>query len=292
MSDTNAPRVIADSVGSRAPRVAAVIPCFNDGVLVGEAVDSVAAARDVELVVVDDGSTEPQTQRVLEAMTARGIHVLRQPNAGLAAARMAGVAATSAPYVFDLDADDLAAPGALEAMADLLDGDPTAAVCYGDYEEFGDTQLIRITPETIDPFRLAYTNEYPVTALFRRGPLIAAGGWRDVGVGYEDWRLWMTFAERGYRGLHAGRGVLTYRRRLHGERMLTAAKANHRDLYRTLRSEHPLLFAQLAHHRRASPMSAPRKLLYPVLYGGRPRFAFERRVKAWLDRVGVWTLRG
>jgi glycosyltransferase involved in cell wall biosynthesis len=276
----------------RPPDVAVIIPCFNDGVLLPEAVASVRGAEDVEIVIVDDGSTDQYTQRVLADLAERGTPVLHQDNAGLSAARMAGVRATSASYIYNLDADDLAPADALRTMADRMDADPETAVCYGDYEEFGDFELIRAVPPTIDPFRLAYTNEYPVTALFRRSVLEAVGGWRHLGAGYEDWGLWMTLAERGCRGVHAGPGVITFRKRLHGSRMLGAAKADHRTLYRALRREHPSLFDELPAHRRTSSLSPLRKLLYPVLYGGRRRFPFERRVKTWLDRVGIWTLRG
>jgi glycosyltransferase involved in cell wall biosynthesis len=277
---------------TRPPRIAVVIPCYNDGILLPEAVSSAAGAGGVELVVVDDGSTDPGTRRVLADLAAQGVSVLRQDNAGLSAARMAGVGATSAPYVYNLDADDLAAAEALGEMADRLDADPEAAVCYGDYREFGDSELTRLVPHTIDPFRVAYTNEYPVTALFRRSALEAAGGWRHLGAGYEDWGLWMTLAEGGCRGVHAGAGVLTFHKRLHGQRMLGTAKADHRELYRALRREHPRLFADLAAHRRRSSLSPSRKLLYPVIYGGRRRYRFEGKVKAWLDRTGIWTLRG
>jgi glycosyltransferase involved in cell wall biosynthesis len=229
---------------------------------------------------------------VLKALAEQGIAVLRQDNAGLSAARMAGVRATTAPYIYNLDADDLAVPGALKIMADRLDADLEAAVSYGDYEEFGESKLTRLVPEAVDPYRLAYTNEYPVTALFRRDTLEAVGGWRHIGAGYEDWRLWMTLAERGYRGAYAGPGILTFRKRMHGRRMLGEAKADHQVLYRALRRDHPRLFAELAPHRRASNLSWLRKLLYPMLYGGRRRFRFEGRVKGWLDSAGIWTLRG
>ena len=269
-----------------------VIPCYNDGAVLPEAVASVRGVEGVETVVVDDGSTDEHTRRVLADLTAQGTFVLRQDNAGLSAARMAGVRATSAPYVYNLDADDLAVGQTLRTMAERLDGDPEAAVCYGDYQEFGDHELLRLVPPTIDPLRLAYTNEYPVTAMFRRSVLEAVGGWRHLGAGYEDWGLWMALAERGCRGVHAGPRVLTFRKRLHGTRMLGAAKADHRALYAALRREHPRLFAELPAHRRASELSRARKLLYPVLYGGRRRFPFEQRVKTWLDRAGIWTLRG
>jgi glycosyltransferase involved in cell wall biosynthesis len=284
------PAPVQESV--RRLRVAVIIPCYNDGALLPEAVASVQGAEGVETVIVDDGSSDPHTQGVLADLAARGARVLHQDNAGLSAARMAGVRATSAPYVYNLDADDLALPGVLAKMADRMDEDPETAVCYGDYQEFGDTELIRLVPPTIDPFRLAYTNEYPVTALFRRSTLEAVGGWRHLGAGYEDWGLWMALAERGCRGTHAGPGALTFRKRLHGHRMLGVAKADHRTLYQALRREHPDLFAELPAHRRASQLSPVRKLLYPVIYGARRRFRFESHVKAWLDRAGVWTLRG
>ena len=105
---------------------AVVIPCWNDGETVG---DTVASARDQadELLVVDDGSTDPATLAVLERLRADGVGVLRVENGGPSAARMAGLAGTTAPYVFPLDADDELVPGALAALAHALDGHPRAA---------------------------------------------------------------------------------------------------------------------------------------------------------------------
>jgi hypothetical protein len=73
--------------------------------------------------------------------------------------------------------------------------------------------------------------------------------------------------------------------------MLDAARRRHREMYRGLRRAHPRLFGRIAEYRRNSDLSLPRKLLYPVVYGGRPRLPFERAVKLFLDRLGVWTLR-
>jgi glycosyltransferase involved in cell wall biosynthesis len=274
------------------PRVAVVLPCHDDGPLLLEALASLSGAEPLEVVVVDDASADPETVEILERLQAEGTHVVRhERNRGLAEARNTGLRSTSAPYLFPLDSDDLAEPDALSRMADLLDADPQAAVCFGDYAEFGAQPLVRAVPDELDPFRLAYTNEYPVSALFRRSALAEAGGWRTVGAGYEDWDLWLALVERGARGVHAGHGLVTYRRRLHGGRMLSAAKREHRELYADLRGAHPALFAGLRRHRRDSPLGHARKLLYPLVYGGRRRFAGEQRIKALLDRLGVWTLR-
>jgi glycosyltransferase involved in cell wall biosynthesis len=276
-------------------RIAVIIPCYNDGELVSEAVRSVVEPEPVEVVLVDDASTDEDTRKVVRRLEQNGTRIVRHElNAGVAAARMTGLGATSARYVFPLDADDLTVEGALSLMADRLDAFPEAAVCYGDYAEFGDSKLVRAVPERLDPFRLAYTNEYPISALFRRSWLESVGGWQGGeyrGSSYEDWNLWMTLAEQGAVALHVGPGVLTYRRRLHGERKLDAGRRRHRALYRELRTNHPRLFADLPEYRRSSDMSPLRKAVYPVVYGGRRRFAVERKVKARLDRLGIWTLR-
>lgn len=275
-----------------APRVAVVIPCFNDGAVLGEALASLREDEPLEIVVVDDASTDPATLDVLAALERAGTRIVRHAvNRHLSAARMTGVAATGAPYVFPLDADDEAVPGALAAMADVLDAQPQVAVVAGDYEEFGTQELLRAVPPTLDPFRIAYCNEYPVSALFRRSALLEAGGWRIGLRGYEDWDLWMSLAQAGLEMAHLGEGGPIYRRRLHGERMLQDVRRRHPAMYRDLRRAHPQLFAELGRHRRASPMPWWRKALYPVVYGGRPRTQAELHVKRWLDEHHLWTLR-
>jgi len=279
-------------VPSDGARVSVVLPCFNDGALLLEALASLHEDEPLEIVVVDDASTDPATLEVLDGLRAEGTRVIRHPdNRHLSASRMTGLAATSARYVYPLDADDQAVPGALAAMADRLDAVPAAAVVAGDYEEFGTQDLLRAVPDELDPFRVAYCNEYPVTAMFRRTVLEHVGGWRTELRGYEDWDLWMTLAERGAHMEHLGHGRPIYRRRLHGTRMLTGARRRHVELYRNLRSAHPRLFAELGEHRRRSSMSWRRKLLYPVVYGGRPRTQTELRLKRWLDEHRLWTLR-
>lgn len=276
---------------SERARIAVLIPCYRDGKLAIETVRSVEESEPVELVVVDDHSEDAMTEAALRQLEAQGVTVIRHDrNIGPAGARATGLKATSAPYVFPLDADDLAVPGVLGRMADLLDLHPEADVCFGDYAEFGESDVIRAVPTGIDPYRLAYANEYPVSSLFRRSVLESIGAW-PLMPAYEDWHLWMTLAERGSTGIHLGPGDVTYRRRLHGSRLLTASKRTHPQLYARLRRDHSRLFANLASHRRHSKLHPARKLIYPIIYGGRRRFAWEARVKAALDRAGVWTLR-
>jgi glycosyltransferase involved in cell wall biosynthesis len=271
-------------------RIAVIIPCYREGDLVLDAVHSVREHEPIELVVVDDGSDDEPTQASLERLESDGVRVVRHDrNRGLSAARSTGLEVTRAPYVFPLDSDDLAVPYVLGQMANRLDEHPEAAVCYGDYVEFGGLERIRAVPTRIDPFRLAYTNEYPASALFRRNVLEGVGGWTPIEA-YEDWHLWMTLAERGMTGLHFGFGLITYRRRLGRQRMLAKAKAFHPRLYARLRADHPRLFNEVAVNRRRSRLHPARKRLYPIIYGSRARFSWEYRVKAVFERLRVWRM--
>src|SRR5215204_7322253 len=101
-------------------RIAVVVPSRDDGQLAIEAVRSIDEREPVEIVVIDDCSTDPAALAALAALAdleAAGVTVIRHTsNRGPAAARMTGLRATRAPYVFSLDSDDLAVPGALSHL--------------------------------------------------------------------------------------------------------------------------------------------------------------------------------
>lgn len=261
-----------DTEAGGAPRVAVVIPCFDDGATVADAVASAAEQEPCEVVVVDDGSKDAETLRVLEELEQKGTRLVRQANAGPAAARMAGVAATSARYVYPLDADDLLAPGALTALADALDSDDGAAAAWGDEETFGSVEVVARQGKNLDPWLVTYVNEVPISSLMRRTALEESGGWA-VRSGYEDWDLWMALAERGYRGIHVPRVVSRYR--MHAPRRWAENKARHAEIYAELRARHaPLFGARAANWRRSrAPLHA--RLLLPAI-ARLPVGAYER----------------
>ena len=272
-------------------RVAVIVPCFNDGTFVTEAVHSIDEREPVELVVVDDGSRDAATAEVLERLASDGVQVVRhEVNRGLSAAHTTGLRSTEAPYVFPLDADDLLMPRVLATMADRLDGHPEAMACFGDHEVFGASRFRRQVPLTIDPYRVAFRNELTASALYRRTMLEAVNAWEPVVAGaagrddfFEDWHLWMSLAERGAAWIHVGRVILVYRRRLHAGRLTNAGEARRREQYRRLKERHTCLFARLREHRRRSPLPLAVKAVYPLIFGDRPRLPLEYRVKRFLE---------
>ncbi len=101
-------------------RVAVIIPSYENGAEAVRAVHSIDEDEAIEIIVVDDGSTEPAARRALQGWSGGGAVIRHGLNQGVSAARMTGLR-QSAPYVFALDADDLAVGGALGRMADRLD---------------------------------------------------------------------------------------------------------------------------------------------------------------------------
>lgn len=117
----------------RSPRVSVVVPCYNYGRFVTEAVDSILAQtfRDYEVIVVDDGSTD-NTPEVLRGITDPRVRVLRKENGGCASARNAGRALARGEFLTFLDADDLWRPTFLERQVAVLDAEPGVSFCFTD----------------------------------------------------------------------------------------------------------------------------------------------------------------
>ena len=244
--------------------IAVVIPCFNDGSTLTEAVYSVRMQDRIdELVVVDDGSTDAETLEVFRALRADGIAVIHRANGGLGAARMTGVEGTSSDYVFCLDADDRLLPGALAQLAGALDRDPTLALSWGDYRLFGDRNWRQETAPSLDPWQISYQNDIPASVMVRRSALAAGSGWELRG-GYEDWDMLMGMAERNERGRRLP--IVVYEYRQHGPRMLGESASRHSEIYSLLRSRHPSLFTKRIAHWRHSDAPWTLKLTLPLIF--------------------------
>jgi glycosyltransferase involved in cell wall biosynthesis len=268
------------------PRIAVIIPCHNDGDLAEEALASIREGELVEVTIVDDGSTDEETLGRLARLDQRGVRVVRRENGGLGAARTTGLANTSAPLVYPLDADDLLEPGALSAMADSLEQDPGIGFVWGDYTIFGDYEGRYRSPDRWLPWTLTYVNPYPVCSMFRRSVLEQAGGWK--GRAYEDWDLWLRLVGLGIQGTRIDRVV--YRRRLSGEtRLLSDARRRHQELYGRIQQANADVFAQRRELRRQERPAAWKRLVYPVLFGPRKYvpFAIEAFLQRSMMRLGT-----
>lgn len=250
-------RDVPKPAAAAVPRVVFIIPCFNHGQFVQDAVRSALAqeAADVRVVVVDDGSTDGTTPAACDhcrlAEPADGphrVHIVHQANAGLPAARNAGVhaAMSFAPehdrLVF-LDADDYVEPSFVRKLCARLSDSDSTSVSHAYCQErlVGLGSGVWNVPEW-DPLLLAVTNLHPVTCVVRRDRFLEVGGF-DAGMrlGYEDWELWLKFAERGWRGVRIAEPLFVWRRHSPST-MIADAVSRHDELYGALIARHREFF--------------------------------------------------
>ena len=229
-----------------APRISVIVPCYNLGRYLSEAVDSVLAQtfQDFEVIVVDDGSTEAETQELVAAFSRPKTRVIRLPHAGLAAARNAGIAAANGDILCALDADDRLAPTFFEKAIAALDRDRSVTFVSAWLRTFGEESW-DWTPSRCDLPTLLWEDTVLTAALVRRDAVLAAGCY-DTAMpvqGDEDWDLWLTLVERGHRGVILPEILFDYRRRAgsmatvcwHGDGHVPLARyriAKHADSYR------------------------------------------------------------
>ena len=198
------------------PAVSVIVPCYNLGQYLDEAVRSVLAQtfQDFEIIVVDDGSTVPVTQTMLRTFAAAKTRVIRTEHRGLAAARNTGIAEATGRYLCALDADDRLRPEFLERTVRVLDGDATLTFCSSWLRTFGDEQW-DWTPRQCDLPALLWENTVLTAALVRRAAVVDIGGYDNdmPEQGDEDWDLWLRLVAAGHGGTIVPEILFDYRRR-------------------------------------------------------------------------------
>jgi glycosyltransferase involved in cell wall biosynthesis len=134
------------------PRVSIIIPCYNAAPWIEETIRSALAQThaDREIIVIDDGSTDDSLRRA-RSFEPLGVQVVRQSNAGAAAARNHGLRLATGDFIQFLDADDLLAPDKIERQLFVLRSCPLAVASarWGRFREnpshatFSDDDLVQ-----------------------------------------------------------------------------------------------------------------------------------------------------
>jgi glycosyltransferase involved in cell wall biosynthesis len=185
------------------PALSVVIPAFNAARHVSQAVDSALQQtfRDVEIVVVDDGSTDDTLARL--APYGERIRIVRQANAGVALARNAGSAAARGRYVAFLDADDVWQPDKTHRQLEALAQEPDARASYTAFQLVADDLTPKEVRRTVrqgslveDLLCLGNVVGTPSTVVCERDLLREVGGFDpDLSLG-ADWDLWLRLSVR------------------------------------------------------------------------------------------------
>jgi glycosyltransferase involved in cell wall biosynthesis len=242
--------VVCEIRHAGAAQVAVLIPLYNYAGTVLETLDSVVRQDlpALSVIVVDDASTDnggQEARSFLEQHAARFIEarvVRHRRNQGLSMARNSGIAWTSEPYLFMLDADNRLRPSALSRLLAALEFSG-AAFAYSQLRWFGDEEGIGIA-DVWEPARLPRGNYIDAMALIRRDALLAVGGYAALADshGWEDYDLWCRFAELGLEGVFLPELLCDYR--VHWTSMLRSRTNIHHDaLMAEMRLRHSVLFS-------------------------------------------------
>jgi glycosyltransferase involved in cell wall biosynthesis len=231
-----------------APLISVVIPCYNHGHFLRDALESVGTpSRSTEIVVVDDGSSDGSSAIAEQYASASPIPVycVRQTNQGLAAARNRGLRESRGRYVVFLDADDRLAPGALDIAAAVVEQHPECFFVFGRCHMMSADGTLLPTPEqpliAHDHYRELLRRNFiwmPAMAMFRREAVELAGGFSSDVNAAADYALYLHIA-RHHPVCDHGQVVAHYRK--HDTNMSGNASRMLRETLSVLRAQRPFL---------------------------------------------------
>ena len=181
-------------------KVSIVIPCHNQGTKLREAVASIEQVRNanlLEVIVVDDGSSDVETRKILDELEQDGHYVLPELNRGLGAARNAGIRRAKGEFILPLGSDNRLRDAYLNEGVSLLKNNICLGVVYADAEYFGDTTG-RSRVQEFDLLSMIRGNFIDTCALFRKKLWEEVGGYDEQmpWTGWEDWDFWLRVAYR------------------------------------------------------------------------------------------------
>ncbi len=195
------------------PTVSVIIPCYNQGQFVDDAVNSVLVQsyQDFEIIIVNDGSTDFLTNDLLSGYLKPKTRVITTENKGLAGARNTGISKAAGQFILPLDADDMIEPRYMEQAVSALEENPQVGIVYGGATLFGGVDTEWTLPNfTIE--RMLVDNIIYCSAFFRKEDWQAVGGYDTQMIyGWEDYEFWLGLIELGREVVKLSENQFCYR---------------------------------------------------------------------------------
>ncbi len=274
--------------GAKNARVSVVIPTYNRGRVVTEAVDSVLSQEygDFELIVVDDGSTD-DTRELLGRYGGR-LTLLSQENRGVSAARNTGIRASRGELIAFLDSDDTWLPGKLTDQVAFFDENPEALICQT--EEIWVRNGKRVNPKKkhrklsgmiFEP-SLALCLVSPSAVMIRRRLLDEVGLFDEELPACEDYDLWLRISRRY--PVHLTETPRIVKRGGHEDQLSRAPRL---DRFRVRAMEKLLLSGELSPEQERAVRAAVREKS-AVYAAGCKKWGREAEALSYLEKVKRW----
>jgi glycosyltransferase involved in cell wall biosynthesis len=227
--------------------VTAVIPCYNDGAYIQEALDSLLNQTIVpdKIIIVDDGSYS-FTLAILKRFTHPILEILYQENKGVCEARNRAIDLAATAYILTLDADDIFEPTFIEkALKVISTQNDVGAVC----SYYQGIHKGKVVTEIIEPLgggvkNFLVQNNGVGNCLLRKSCWEHVNGYDPIfDKGYEDWDFWISILKKGWR-MHVIPEVLFTYRIKDVSRDQTAAALYDQELKTTLFKKHKSLYME------------------------------------------------
>lgn len=187
-------------ISDLAPLISVIIPCYNQGWAISEAIESVKNCKysNLEIIVVNDGSTDIETQIKINSFPS-DIKVLHQSNLGVGAARNHGISKAKGEFIISLDADNKLHPNMINSGLKILTANPEVGMVYGNAIYFGEkTGDWKNKP--VDYKEFLISNHIDNCAIYRKEMWLSVGGYDEsiIGSTLEDWSFWILSLNQGW----------------------------------------------------------------------------------------------
>jgi GT2 family glycosyltransferase/glycosyltransferase involved in cell wall biosynthesis len=240
------------------PDVTVVIPAYDDVDYLEEALASVyeQTHSSWEIIVVDDGSSQPEVVSFLDTLDRPRLRLHRQENMGLPAARNAGMKLARGEFLIPLDSDDELAPEYMSKLLDELREDPKAGFAHCLARLHGDIDAVWI-PRPYNPYWQLFENSVVGCVVMRAAAWESVGGYDETMTsGNEDWEMWLRLTGAGWSQVRVEEPLFWYRK--HGVSMSVSTESRFEQGRRMVRDRNLAMYEKEA-------MKATRLEWYPLL---------------------------
>jgi len=206
------------------PMISVIIPCYNQGQYINQAVQSVLdqTYQNYEIIIINDGSTDQFTNKLLENYERCNTKVYKTENHGLASTRNYGFTLSKGEFIQFLDSDDFLDSNKFKAQLDVFNRYKDIDVSYTNYryyyeetKEYSDSRMEKlIGKKPFEDFVYRWQRGISIPihcAMFKRTIFNQSGPFVPGFKAIEDWLMWVDIANRGCKFRYLNKDYAFYR---------------------------------------------------------------------------------
>ncbi|MGL4954968.1 MAG: glycosyltransferase family A protein [Cetobacterium sp.] len=224
--------------------ISIIITCYNYGIYLEECLNSIRIEKNIEIILIDDGSNDEFTIKYLDKLTnsKKNLNIIRTENNGTCVARNIGVKNSSGKYIVMLDADDCLCDNFIKSAKKVLDGDSNIGIVKGNVVTLKSGVKKRENYKEFNLKEFLIGNTLPVSCMFRKQDYLLVGGYNEMmSSGLEDFEFWMSILELKREVKIIDVDMIVFRKHNNG-RNLSFDNEKRRELWKNILRKHIELY--------------------------------------------------